>query len=102
MTRPRPATRAARAAVGVDREYGAVIPPLYLSANFTFEAPGRPRSYDYTRSGNPTRDHLAHAIAELEEGAGYGKNDQTSTDERASSHCLDSYQGANKSRAKTA
>jgi cystathionine gamma-synthase len=28
------------------------------------------RKYDYTRSGNPTRDHLACALTELEEGCG--------------------------------
>ena len=31
---------------------------------------GRPRQYDYTRSGNPTRDQLAGALADLEGGAG--------------------------------
>jgi len=31
---------------------------------------GRKRAYDYTRSGNPTRDLFAAALAELEQGAG--------------------------------
>ena len=31
---------------------------------------GKPRKYDYTRSGNPTRDQLAGALADLEGGAG--------------------------------
>jgi cystathionine gamma-synthase len=30
----------------------------------------RPRKYDYTRSGNPTRDQLSGALADLEGGAG--------------------------------
>jgi cystathionine gamma-synthase len=47
-----------------------VTPPLYLSSNFTFEGFERPRQYDYTRSGNPTRDLLASTVAQLEGGAG--------------------------------
>ena len=64
-----PATGAARAGIGSDRQYGAVIPPIQLSTTFTFEDVGAKRAYDYTRSGNPTRDLLAGAIAELERGA---------------------------------
>jgi len=62
-------TRAVRAGIATDREHGAVVPPLHLSSNFTFERFGTPRIYDYTRSGNPTRTHLADAIADLEGGA---------------------------------
>jgi cystathionine gamma-synthase len=47
-----------------------VVPPLYLSTNFTFSAFGEARRYDYTRSGNPTRDALGEALADLEGGAG--------------------------------
>ena len=62
-------TRAVRAAIDSDREHGAVIPPLHLSSNFAFAGFGEKRAYDYTRSGNPTRDHLAAALADLEGGA---------------------------------
>lgn len=65
----RPATVAARAGISTDPSYGAVAPPLHLSATFQFEALGRPRSYDYTRSGNPTRDLFGQAVADLEGGA---------------------------------
>jgi cystathionine gamma-synthase len=58
------------AGVGSDSAFGAVMPPLYLSANFAFEGYGKPRAHDYSRSGNPTRDRLAEAIAALEQGAG--------------------------------
>lgn len=69
--RPRSdATIAARSGVCADTQHGAVMPPLHLSANFSFEAFGRKRAYDYTRSGNPTRDLFAEALAELEQGAG--------------------------------
>ena len=65
-----PETIAVASGIGDDSAFGAVIPPLYLSTNFTFEGFERPRQYDYTRSGNPTRDLLANTIAQLEEGVG--------------------------------
>ena len=64
------ATRAVRASIESDTQHGAVVPPLHLSSNFAFEGFGQQREYDYTRSGNPTRDALANALAELEGGAG--------------------------------
>ncbi len=64
------ATSAVRASIESDTQHGAVVPPLHLSSNYTFAALGEPRQYDYTRSGNPTRDALAGALAELEGGAG--------------------------------
>jgi cystathionine gamma-synthase len=69
-TRPDSATIAARAAIESDTQHGAVVPPLYLSSNFAFAGYGEKRDYDYTRSGNPTRDALADALTELEGGAG--------------------------------
>ena len=62
------ATRAVRAGIASDREHGAVVPPIHLTSTFAFERFGQPRAFDYTRSGNPTRSHLAGAIAELEGG----------------------------------
>ena len=53
-----------------DPAFGAVTPPIYLSANYSFAGFREPRAYDYTRSGNPTRDQLADALAKLERGAG--------------------------------
>jgi cystathionine gamma-synthase len=69
-TENRKATTAVRSGLGRDGEHGAVVPPLYLTSTYTFESFGQKRDYDYTRSGNPTRDALAGAIAELEGGAG--------------------------------
>ena len=63
-------TRAVRAGLEADRHHGAVVPPIHLSSTFTFEGLGRPRPYDYTRSGNPTRQILSDALAALEGGAG--------------------------------
>jgi len=62
------ATVAARAAVESDPTHGAVMPPLYLSSNYTFDGYQGKRQYDYSRSGNPTRDCAAQAIADLEGG----------------------------------
>ncbi len=65
------ATRAVRAGLETDQQFGAVVPPIYLSSNFAFDGYRKPRSqYDYTRSGNPTRDQLGGALAELEGGVG--------------------------------
>ncbi len=66
----RPATRAVRAGIDRDEAFGAVTPPLVLSSNFSFAGFDDKRRYDYTRSGNPTRDLLGEALAELEGGAG--------------------------------
>jgi cystathionine gamma-synthase len=66
----RGATRAVRAGIGADEQHGAVIPPIHLSSTFTFDGFEGKRQYDYTRSGNPTRDVLGDAIARLEGGAG--------------------------------
>ena len=66
----RPATAAVRAGIDRDTAYGAVTPPIVLSSNFSFAGFAEKRQYDYTRSGNPTRDLLGEALAELEGGAG--------------------------------
>jgi len=70
MTSRKTATIAARAGVDTDPAQGAVMPPLYLSSNYSFAGFAQKRRYDYTRSGNPTRDVLAGALADLEGGAG--------------------------------
>jgi cystathionine gamma-lyase len=47
---------------------GAIIPPLHLSTTFKF---GNEKKYDYSRSGNPTREILEKTLAELD-GVRYG------------------------------
>lgn len=63
-------TRSVRAGLETDSQHRAVVPPVHLSSNYTFETIGRPGRYDYTRSGNPTRDLLVDALGELEGAAG--------------------------------
>jgi len=70
VSRLHDATRAVRAGVAADAAYGAVMPPIHLSANYAFEGFGRKRAYDYSRTANPTRDLLGEALADLEGGAG--------------------------------
>src|SRR5690606_1093244 len=54
-------TAAVRAGIDADTAHGAVVPPIVLSSNFSFDGYGGKRKYDYTRSGNPTRDLLGDA-----------------------------------------
>ncbi len=63
-------TRTVRAGLETDPATGAVVPPIHLTSTFAFSGLGEKRKYDYTRSGNPTRDLLADALAVLEGGAG--------------------------------
>ncbi len=63
-------TRVVQAGIATETQFGSVVPPLHLSSTFTFAGYASPRAHDYTRSGNPTRDLLAGALADLEGGAG--------------------------------
>lgn len=67
---PRPETIATSHGIAHDAAYGAVAPPIYLSSTYEFAGYDSPRTYDYGRSGNPTRDLLADTLAQLEGGAG--------------------------------
>ena len=68
--RPSFTTRSVRAGLESDDVTGAVVPPLHLSSTYAFRGYGDKRTYDYSRSGNPTRDLLGNALADLEGGAG--------------------------------
>lgn len=65
-----PQTRAILAGLGADAAHRAVIPPLYLSANYVYADPAEKPAFDYSRTRNPTRAILADAIADLEGAAG--------------------------------
>jgi cystathionine gamma-synthase len=52
-----------------DPATGAVAPPIVTASTFRQDGIGRPRGgYEYSRTGNPTRDRLERAIAALEGG----------------------------------
>ncbi|MFJ7889089.1 aminotransferase class I/II-fold pyridoxal phosphate-dependent enzyme [Lysinibacillus xylanilyticus] len=53
---------------GYENKKGAVNVPMYLSSTFHQESIDEFGEYDYARSGNPTRDALEKAVAELEGG----------------------------------
>lgn len=65
-----PITATVRAGIDTDPAQGAVVPPVYLSTTYSFAGLGEPRTFDYSRSGNPTRQLLTDALAELEGAAG--------------------------------
>lgn len=69
MTR-KPATIAVRSGLNDDEQYGCVVPPIHLSSTYNFTDFNQPRAHDYSRRGNPTRDVVQRALAELEGGAG--------------------------------
>ncbi|MDQ0299466.1 cystathionine gamma-synthase [Salibacterium salarium] len=51
-----------------DDKTGAVNPPVYFSTAYRHHGIGESTGYDYSRTGNPTRDILENSIAELEGG----------------------------------
>jgi len=55
---------------GPDPETGAVIRPISLSSTFVQKSPGNAK-YEYSRSGNPTREQFEKLVAECE-GGKYG------------------------------
>ena len=55
--------------VGCDEATGGLSFPIYPSATYRHPALGESTGFDYTRSGNPTRQVLEEAIARLEGGA---------------------------------
>lgn len=65
------ATKAIRAGQEPDPTTGAVIVPIYQSANFVFKDVGKPNAFEYSRSGNPTRSAYEKCLAALE-GAAFG------------------------------
>ncbi|MEC6908970.1 O-succinylhomoserine (thiol)-lyase [Photobacterium piscicola] len=70
MSDKQPATIAVRTGIDVDSQYNAVVPPIYLTSTYSFPALGELPQYDYSRSGNPTRNILADALSDMEGGAG--------------------------------
>ncbi|MEW6484896.1 MAG: cystathionine gamma-synthase [Pseudomonadota bacterium] len=70
MTTPKQATIAVRSGLNDDEQYGCVVPPIHLSTTYNFTDFNQPRTHDYSRRGNPSRDVVQNALAELEGGAG--------------------------------
>lgn len=49
----------------------AIVPPISMSTTFKQDGPGQHRGYEYSRSGNPTRECFEETVASME-GAKYG------------------------------
>ena len=64
-------TRAVHVGQEPDPETGAVVAQIHLATTFAQESPGKHRGYEYSRSGNPTRQRLEECLASLE-GASHG------------------------------
>lgn len=63
-----PATRAMHSSTCKDTNFNSVMTPLYPSSTFFFDKIGENKGFDYSRSGNPTRQALEETIASLEGG----------------------------------
>jgi cystathionine gamma-synthase/cystathionine beta-lyase len=55
--------------VGRDAQTGGISFPIYPSATYRHPGVGESTGFDYTRSGNPTRQLLEESLAQLEGGA---------------------------------
>jgi len=51
-----------------DPQTGSVIVPVYQTSTYEQEAIGRHKGFEYSRTGNPTRQSLETALASLENG----------------------------------
>jgi cystathionine beta-lyase/cystathionine gamma-synthase len=62
------ATKAIHAGVEPDLATGAIMTPIYQTSTYVQAAPGDHKGYEYSRTGNPTRNALEQALAALENG----------------------------------
>jgi len=62
-------TQAVQIGLQWDTRTGAVTVPIYQTATFKHPGLGQSTGYDYTRTGNPTRQALEEGIARLDGGA---------------------------------
>jgi cystathionine gamma-synthase/cystathionine beta-lyase len=68
-TQPSLASRIVQIGVGRDEKTGAISFPIYPSATYRHPGVGESTGFDYTRSGNPTRQILEEGLALLEGGS---------------------------------
>ncbi|MBO0449514.1 cystathionine gamma-synthase [Enterococcus sp. MJM12] len=61
-------TKLIHGGISTDPATGAVSVPIYQTSTYKQEAVGKPKGYEYSRSGNPTRFALEKLIADLEGG----------------------------------
>ena len=61
-------TKLIHGGISTDPATGAVSVPIYQTSTYKQDAVGKPKGYEYSRSGNPTRFALEKLIADLEGG----------------------------------
>jgi cystathionine beta-lyase/cystathionine gamma-synthase len=61
-------TRAVHVGQGPDPETGAVVQPIHMATTFAQEGVGKHKGFEYSRTGNPTRNALEENLAALEGG----------------------------------
>ena len=59
-------TRALHIGQGPDPETGAVVQPIHMATTFAQQGVGKHRGFEYSRTGNPTRNALEECLAALE------------------------------------
>jgi len=62
-------TIAVTAGINTDEHHGAVVAPIHLSSTYSMKGFNEKRQFDYSRTGNPTRETFANTIAKLEHGS---------------------------------
>jgi cystathionine gamma-lyase len=61
-------TRSIHSGQDADPATGATVVPIYATSTYTQAAPGQHKGFEYSRSGNPTRQALETCLASLEGG----------------------------------
>ena len=61
------ATRAVHVGQGPDPETGAVVQPIHMATTFAQQGVGKHHGFEYSRTGNPTRNALEENLAALED-----------------------------------
>jgi cystathionine gamma-lyase len=61
-------TRAVHVGQGPDPETGAVVQPIHMATTFAQQGVGKHKGFEYSRTGNPTRNALEENLAALEDG----------------------------------
>jgi cystathionine gamma-lyase len=62
------ATKAIHAGQSNDPTTGAIMTPIYQTSTYVQTKPGNHKGYEYSRTGNPTRNALENNLASLEGG----------------------------------
>jgi len=60
-------TRAVHIGQGPDPATGAVVQPIHMATTFAQESVGKHHGFEYSRTGNPTRNALEECLASLED-----------------------------------